>query len=246
MKIGLLGYGVVGSGVGKIIDDGLTWEVRELEVARILVKDESELKDPRMTLSADEILNDPEIDVIVECMGGLEPAHTYVRKALENGKYVVTSNKKMLASYCSELFDIARKNNVTVHYEAACGGGIPWMASLDRTRRVDDIISFRGIFNGTTNYILERMSKEHSSFADKLKEDRRLRCPQQGQPVLCQGIRHGAEYRRHHDFRHPHDQRSGPAVLRRPWPGMQTAGQRRVPSQLHQCLCNSGIPRQRG
>ena len=66
MKIGLLGYGVVGSGVGKIIDDGLTWEVRELEVARILVKDESELKDPRMTLSADEILNDPEIDVIVD------------------------------------------------------------------------------------------------------------------------------------------------------------------------------------
>ncbi|MBE6129983.1 MAG: homoserine dehydrogenase [Erysipelotrichaceae bacterium] len=174
MKIGLLGYGVVGSGVGKIIDDGLTWEVRELEVARILVKDESELKDPRMTLSADEILNDPEIDVIVECMGGLEPAHTYVRKALENGKYVVTSNKKMLASYCSELFDIARKNNVTVHYEAACGGGIPWMASLDRTRRVDDIISFRGIFNGTTNYILERMSKEHSSFADKLKEAQEL------------------------------------------------------------------------
>lgn len=174
MKVGLLGHGVVGSGVRKIIDDGLTWEVRELEVSRILVKNASEITDSRMTLNADEILNDPDIDVIVECMGGLEPAHSYVRKALENGKYVVTSNKKMLATCCSELFDIARKNNVTVHYEAACGGGIPWMASLDRTRRVDDIISFRGIFNGTTNYILERMSKEHSSFADKLQEAQKL------------------------------------------------------------------------
>lgn len=174
MKVGLLGHGVVGGGVRKIIDDGLTWEVRELEVKKILVRDASECIDPRTTLNADEILNDPEIDVIVECMGGLEPAHTYVRKALENGKYVVTSNKKMLATYCSELFDAARKNNVTVHYEAACGGGIPWMASLDRTRRVDDIISFRGIFNGTTNYILERMSREHSSFAEKLQEAQKL------------------------------------------------------------------------
>ena len=174
MKVGLLGHGVVGGGVRKIIDDGLTWEVRELEVKKILVRDASECIDPRTTLNADEILNDPEIDVIVECMGGLEPAHTYVRKALENGKYVVTSNKKMLATYCSELFDAARKNDVTVHYEAACGGGIPWMASLDRTRRVDDIISFRGIFNGTTNYILERMSREHSSFAEKLQEAQKL------------------------------------------------------------------------
>ena len=99
MKVGLLGHGVVGSGVRKIIDDGLTWEVRELEVTRILVKDASEMTDPRMTLNAEEVLNDPAIDVIAECMGGLEPAHSYVKKALENGKYVVTSNKKMLANY---------------------------------------------------------------------------------------------------------------------------------------------------
>lgn len=174
MKIGLLGCGVVGSGVRKIIDDGATWEVRELEITRILVKNKAKMTDPRMTLDADEILNDPEIRVIVECMGGLEPAHTYVRKALENSKHVVTSNKKMLATFCNELFDIARKHGVTVHYEAACGGGIPWMASLDRTRRVDDIISFRGIFNGTTNYILERMSREHASFEEKLKEAQEL------------------------------------------------------------------------
>lgn len=173
-KIGLLGHGVVGSGVRKIIDDGATWEVRELEVTRILVKDESELSDPRCTLDFDEILNDPEITIIAECMGGLEPAHTFAKKALEKGKYVVTSNKKMLATFCEDLFETAVKNGVTVHYEASCGGGIPWMASLDRTRRVDDIDSFRGIFNGTTNYILERMKKEGKDFDEMLAEAQKL------------------------------------------------------------------------
>ena len=174
MKIGLLGHGVVGSGVRKIIDDGATWEVRELAVKRILVKDESELTDPRCTLNFDEILNDPEIEIVAECMGGLEPAHTFAKKALEKGKYVVTSNKKMLATYCEDLFETAVRNGVTVHYEASCGGGIPWMAALDRTRRVDDIDSFRGIFNGTTNYILERMKKEGKDFDEMLAEAQKL------------------------------------------------------------------------
>ena len=174
MKVGLLGHGVVGSGVRKIVDDGLTWEVRELEIAKILDLRADEYDDPRFTADANEVLNDPQIEVIVECMGGLEPAHTFVKQALENGKHVVTSNKKMLATYCRELFDTARENGVTVHYEASCGGGIPWMASLDRTRRVDDIISFRGIFNGTTNYILDKMTQEHASFDAKLKDAQKL------------------------------------------------------------------------
>ena len=174
MKIGLLGHGVVGSGVSKIIDDGLTWEVRELEIKRILVKDESEITDERMTLNPADILEDPEIEIVAECMGGLEPAHSFLVEALKKGKHVVTSNKKMLATYCEELFDFARENGVTVHYEASCGGGIPWMASLDRTRRVDDIDSFRGIFNGTTNYILTRMTKEAGSFPEILKDAQKL------------------------------------------------------------------------
>ena len=174
MKVGLLGHGVVGSGVRKIIDDRLTWEVRELEVTRILVKSEEEMTDPRTTLDVNDILNDPEITVVAECMGGLEPAHTYAKKALEAGKHVVTSNKKMLATYCGDLFETARAHGVTVHYEASCGGGIPWMASLDRTRRVDDIRSFRGIFNGTTNYILERMFHEGRDFDEMVREAQKL------------------------------------------------------------------------
>ncbi len=174
MKIGLLGHGVVGSGVRQIIDEGATWEVRELEVVKILVKDESELTDPRCTLDFNDILNDPEISIVAECMGGLEPAHTFAKKALEKGKYVVTSNKKMLATFCMDLFETAVKSGVTVHYEASCGGGIPWMASLDRTRRVDDIEGFRGIFNGTTNYILDRMKKEGTDFSEMLSEAQKL------------------------------------------------------------------------
>ncbi len=174
MKIGLLGHGVVGGGVRAIIDEGATWEVRELEIAKILVKDESEMVDPRTTLHAEDILNDPSIEVVAECMGGLEPAHTLLKKALQKGKHVVTSNKKMLATYCEDLFETARENGVTVHYEASCGGGIPWMASLDRTRRVDDIDSFRGIFNGTTNYILSRMYSEGTDFEEMLKEAQEL------------------------------------------------------------------------
>ena len=200
MKIGLLGHGVVGGGVRKIIDEGATWEVRELEVVRILVKDEVEMTDPRTTMDPDDILNDPQIEVVAECMGGLEPAHTLAKKALQKGKHVVTSNKKMLATYCEDLFETARQNGVTVHYEASCGGGIPWMASLDRTRRVDDIDSFRGIFNGTTNYILSRMYSEGTDFAQMLKEAQKLgyaeRDPSDDidghdvkyKVVLCQGI----------------------------------------------------------
>ncbi|MCH4014415.1 MAG: homoserine dehydrogenase [Solobacterium sp.] len=174
MKIGLLGHGVVGSGVAAIIDANKTWEVEEVSVKKILVKSEAEKNDPRCTTDVNEILDDPDIDIVVECMGGLEPAHTFVKRALANGKYAVTSNKKMLAAYCEDLFEEARKHGVTIHYEAACGGGIPWMASLDRTRRVDDIQSFRGIFNGTTNYILSKMKEEGSDFDVMLKEAQKL------------------------------------------------------------------------
>lgn len=174
MKVGLLGHGVVGSGVQKILDANVTEEVKQLEVVKILVKEESEINDPRCTTNVDDILNDPEIDIITECMGGLEPAHTFAKRALESGKHFVTSNKKMFATYCEELFQIVKEHGVAVHYEAACGGGIPWMASLDRTRRVDEVDSYRGIFNGTTNYILNRMSNEGSEFADMLKEAQNL------------------------------------------------------------------------
>lgn len=170
MKIGLLGHGTVGSGVRKIIDEKNTKEVSQLEISRILVRYEKDITDERMTVDIHDIVEDPDIDVVVECIGGDEPAFSYVQAALFNGKHVVTSNKKMLVNHLGELLETARTRGVSLKYEAACGGGIPWMSNLDRTKRIDDIESFLGIFNGTTNYILSKMSDEESEFAVALKE----------------------------------------------------------------------------
>ena len=170
MKIGLLGHGTVGSGVRKIIDGKNTKEVSQLEISKILVRYEKDITDERMTVDIHDIVDDPAIDVVVECIGGDEPAFSYVKAALFNGKHVVTSNKKMLVNHLEELLELARTRGVSLKYEAACGGGIPWMSNLDRTKRIDDIESFRGIFNGTTNYILSKMSDEGSEFAVALKE----------------------------------------------------------------------------
>ena len=170
MKIGLLGHGTVGSGVRKIVDEKNTNEISQLEISKILVRYEKDITDERMTVDIHDIVDDPEIDVVVECIGGDEPAFSYVKAALCNGKHVVTSNKKMLVNHLEELLETARTRGVSLKYEAACGGGIPWMSNLDRTKRIDDIDSFRGIFNGTTNYILSKMSDEGFEFAVALKE----------------------------------------------------------------------------
>ena len=170
MKIGLLGHGTVGSGVRKIVDEKKTKEISELEIYKILVRYETDITDKRMTVDIHDIVEDPDIDVVVECIGGDEPAFSYVQAALFNGKHVVTSNKKMLVNHLGELLETARTRGVSLKYEAACGGGIPWMSNLDRTKRIDDIESFRGIFNGTTNYILSKMSDEGSEFVVALKE----------------------------------------------------------------------------
>lgn len=174
MKVGLLGHGVVGSGVRKIIDANETNDTKQIEVVKILVKDTSEITDERMTTDASSILCDPEIDVVVECMGGIEPAHTYAIEAIKHGKHFVTSNKKMFATCIEDLHACAKENDVSLHYEASCGGGIPWMANLERCERIDEIDSFRGIFNGTTNYILNRMFLEAKNFDEMLKEAQKL------------------------------------------------------------------------
>ena len=174
MKIGLLGHGVVGSGVRQIIDNANTNSLKQLEIKRILVKDESEIVDERMTLNYEDILNDEEIDIVVECMGGLEPAHTFIIDAMKKGKHIVTSNKKMFATYYTEIMQLAKEKNLFVQYEATCGGGIAWIDALHRTKRIDDILSLQGIFNGTTNYILTKMQESDVAFADVLKDAQNL------------------------------------------------------------------------
>ncbi len=168
MEIGLLGHGTVGSGIDRIITSANTQDTQKLHIKRILVKDQSEVTDERMTVSFDDILKDKSIDTVAECMGGIHPAYEYVSQALRAHKNAVTSNKKMLAHYYAELMQMAQENHVTLKYEAAVAGGIPWIEQLNRTKRIDEISDFHGIFNGTTNYILSNMTENGIRFDEAL------------------------------------------------------------------------------
>lgn len=165
MKIGLLGYGTVGTGV-----DLLGANQTNLSIAKILMISESECIDPRMTANYDEIVEDSSIDIIVECIGGLEPAHTFCKKALEHGKAVVTSNKAMMAHYYEELVLLSNKYHTPLCFEASVGGGIPWIVNMQLAKQIDSLTGFKGIFNGTTNYILDKMTIEDCSFGEALKQ----------------------------------------------------------------------------
>ena len=163
MKVALLGCGVVGKEVRRILD-----EREDVEIVSILVKDEKEIDDERMTTSFEELLNKDDMDIVVECMGGIEPAFSYVKKAMLHHKHIVTSNKKMLANHYLELSKLAKENQVSLRYEASVGGGIPWIHEMHRVQRIDKIQRFYGIMNGTTNYILTQF-EEGESFEKALK-----------------------------------------------------------------------------
>ncbi|MBR3223902.1 MAG: homoserine dehydrogenase, partial [Atopobiaceae bacterium] len=159
MRIALLGYGTVGRGV----DDIVRTRVPEVEVARILELPDR-LTEARMTSDYASIVQDSSIELVVECMGGIEPAHEFICRALEAGKHVVTSNKAVVAAHFAEFAQLAEKNGVSFLIEASVGGGIPWIAGIHKARRIDEISSFSGIMNGTTNYIIESMRREELDF----------------------------------------------------------------------------------
>ena len=165
MKIAVLGYGTVGRGVVKIIDE----QVADVEVSRILELPDR-ISESRMTSSYVDIVNDSQVEVVVECMGGLEPAHTYILAALNAGKHVVTANKAVVAEYFAEFVEAANAHGVGLLIEASVGGGIPWIASIIKARRIDAISSFSGIMNGTTNYIVYKMLKDGSDFSEVLSK----------------------------------------------------------------------------
>lgn len=169
MNVALLGHGTVGRGVVEIIET----RVPSLAVTRILELPDR-CSEPRMTANYDDILTDDSIEAVVECMGGLEPAHTFIMSALKAGKSVVTSNKAVVAEYFEEFVDAAAEGGSRLFIEATCGGGIPWIASIIKARRIDDVTSFSGILNGTTNYIIDQMSKNGLEFADVLKHAQEL------------------------------------------------------------------------
>ncbi|NLJ40802.1 MAG: homoserine dehydrogenase [Clostridiales bacterium] len=178
INIGILGLGTVGSGVMNIFQENRE-RIREytgvdIQTKKVLVRNMSKPRDTFFengTLTADpqEVLNDPEIDIIVELMGGIEPAFSYVLQAIENGKHIVTANKALIATHYEELFKTASQNGVEIRFEGSVGGGIPVIDTITARlagNRIDEIV---GIINGTTNYILTRMSKDGMGFEEALK-----------------------------------------------------------------------------
>ena len=167
MKVAILGYGTVGSGVYEIITNSKSEELKNIEVKSVFARSRD-----KMHLATDdinEIINDDEISVVIECLGGLNPAYEFIKRSLESGKHVVTANKAVAAKYLDEFVSLAKENNVKFIFEASVGGGIPWLVNLERTRRVDEINRVYGIFNGTSNYILDNMYRNEQEFDSTLK-----------------------------------------------------------------------------
>ncbi|WP_407892470.1 homoserine dehydrogenase [Lacticaseibacillus sp. N501-2] len=173
MQIAILGYGTIGSGVDKIIS-AQTNQTKTLKVRYLFTRPTDVAFDPRATSDLNAILADPELDAVVETMGGIEPAHTYILQALNAGKHVVTANKAVVARYLQAFNETAAANHVHFYYEATTGGGIPWVKNLENAARVDDVSSVSGIFNGTSNYILDHMAKTGVDFAKALTQAQAL------------------------------------------------------------------------
>lgn len=174
MKIAILGYGTVGSGVVEILNRQTTKALDGLEVTHILVRKGKAFTNPLMCDDIEVILEDREVDIVVEVLGGIEPAHSYIMAALRSGKHVVSANKAVIAKYMKEFHDCAMQHGVKFLYEASCGGGIPWIHNLHNAKRIDTIDEIHGIFNGTTNYILDHMVKENAQFDVILRKAQEL------------------------------------------------------------------------
>lgn len=180
IKIAVLGYGTVGSGVVKVIETNAKIIAKragqEVEVKYVLdLRDFPD--DPiqsKVVHDFNVILEDPEVDIVVETMGGTKPAYEFVKKSLKAGKSVCTSNKELVAAYGAELVHIAKNKEVNFLFEASVGGGIPIIRPLNQSLTADKILKINGILNGTTNYILTKMAKEGSDFAEVLKEAQEL------------------------------------------------------------------------
>lgn len=169
MKIGILGFGTVGSGVYEILTESKNSMLKNIEISKIFIRNKNKLSKSNMTLNIDDVLDDDSIDLIVEVMGGIHPAYEYIMRALKSKKHVVTANKAVVAKYLNEFTHVANENNVAFIYEASVGGGIPWVKSIKQAKRIDEITEVKGIFNGTSNFILYNMFKMGYDFNDILK-----------------------------------------------------------------------------
>ena len=202
VKLGILGCGNVGAALVQLLDDQreviATRTGMRLEVTRVAVRNLSrerpvELAPEVITRDADEVVNDPDVDVVVEVIGGIEPARELIRTALSHGKPVVTANKELLANVGAELFDAADAAGVDLLFEAAVGGGIPIIRPLRESLAGDRITRVLGIVNGTTNFILTRMTEDGVGYAEALAEAQSLGYAERDPTADVEGFDAGAK-----------------------------------------------------
>ncbi len=183
IKVGLLGFGTIGTGVVKMFQQNRDLFARrlgaELELACIADLDITtdrgvEIAPGLLTTDAESMLDDPQVDIVIELIGGYEPARSFVLRAIRNGKHVVTANKALLALHGDEIFRSAEEAGVDVMFEASVGGGIPVISSIKENLSANHFSSVFGILNGTCNYILTRMAEEGHDFSDVLADAQRL------------------------------------------------------------------------
>jgi len=183
ISVGLLGCGTVGSGVVELLDHNADIIARRtgetIVLKKVLDKDPAKcvalgIDEEKITQDYDEIFNDDEIDIVIELIGGIENAFTMISRAMQHGKHVVTANKDLIAERGRELFELAAANNVDFYFEASVAGGIPIINPLKQSLAGNQIKEVIGILNGTTNYILTKMSEEGRQFEEVLAEAQKL------------------------------------------------------------------------
>ena len=174
IKIGLIGLGTVGSGVYKSLKNFDNVEIKKIAVRNLNKPRSVDVPAEMLTENPYEVVTNSEIDVVVELMGGVEPAWDYIKTALENGKHIVTANKELLAKKGEELFNLSEKHNRVVLYEAAIAGGIPIIMPIKTILAGNKINKIQAILNGTTNYILTKMDSDGASYEEVLKEAQEL------------------------------------------------------------------------
>lgn len=168
--IGLLGYGTVGKGLESLLTDKAS---DAFFIAKILRRI-SKANRSDMVESIEDLLSDPKIEIVVECLGGIEPARTYIIEALKAKKSVVTANKALINRFGDELDTYAKENGVVLRFSAAVGGGIPYLSTLIEVKKHTQISAIGGILNGTSNFILDKMERESCTFEEALSEAQTL------------------------------------------------------------------------
>ena len=175
IKIGLIGLGTVGSGVFKTLQN-----FENIEIVKIAVRNKNKkrnidgLDESIITDNPFDVVNDPQIQIVAELVGGVQPAFDLIKAAILNGKHIVTANKELLAKCGEEIFNLAQENNKVILYEAAIAGGIPLIMPIKTILAGNKINKIKAILNGTTNYILTKMDTQGASYADVLKESQEL------------------------------------------------------------------------